>query len=205
MKRRWGFFAAGAMLAAGIVYLLFASEKARRVARKVIQGAGILLARLHEQGPTVVILWIRDHLLRRIQGMSPADTSCVAQRLYVGGQHARHGLGRLAALNITASVSLRQEFGRYRARGGAGAAPLVTYGGRHPTRAGATGPGGRVCSPGDPGWAGCVCALCFRHWPGAYHGRCLPGKHRHDPGRGLGSNPAPPAVYPAEGGPGGTA
>ena len=77
--------------------------------KKVGKGIGILVSRLREQGPRVVALWIRDHGLRRMWGMSPADTSYVAPRLYVGGQHYRHGLARMAALGIRASLSLRDE------------------------------------------------------------------------------------------------
>ena len=73
------------------------------------KGIGIVIARLREQGVKVSYLWVRDHLLRRVIGMSPADTSQVSPGLYVGGQHYRHGLKHMASLGISATVSMRQE------------------------------------------------------------------------------------------------
>jgi len=95
--------------AAGLAFWLGAKRFPAGLLQKVIQGVGITLARLREQGVAVARLWIRDHALRRIQGMSPADTSRIAPGLYVGGQQYQHGLKRMAALNISASVSLRGE------------------------------------------------------------------------------------------------
>jgi protein-tyrosine phosphatase len=40
--------------------------------------------------------------------MSPVDTSRIAPRLYIGGQHHRHGLSRMKKLGISASLSLRE-------------------------------------------------------------------------------------------------
>jgi dual specificity MAP kinase phosphatase len=77
--------------------------------RKAGQGVGILFARLREQGLSVVGWWIRDHFLRRVRGVSPANSSRIAPNLYVGGQHYRHGLDRMAALGISATVNLRGE------------------------------------------------------------------------------------------------
>ena len=75
---------------------------------KATEGIDILLARLREQGVPGVRLWLRDHLLRFAHGVSPADTSCIAEGLYVGGQHFPHGLPRLADRGVTASLSLRE-------------------------------------------------------------------------------------------------
>jgi protein-tyrosine phosphatase len=91
-------------LAAGLVVL--ASQK--ELQASVRKGADILAGRMLEQGFRTTALWIRDHLLRRIQGMSPIDSSCVAPGLYVGGQQYRHGLERMALEGITATLNLRE-------------------------------------------------------------------------------------------------
>jgi protein-tyrosine phosphatase len=41
--------------------------------------------------------------------MSPPATSRISPGLYVGGQHYQRGLGRMASLGISASLSLRRE------------------------------------------------------------------------------------------------
>ena len=74
-----------------------------------VKGIGIFFARLREQGLGVVWLWIREHVMRRVLGVSPADTSRILPNLYVGGQQAKHGLARMAALGISATVDLRVE------------------------------------------------------------------------------------------------
>lgn len=74
----------------------------------VRKGLGIVLSRLREQGLRVTVLWLTDHAQRVVTGMSPARTSRIAPRLYLGGQHYRHGLQRMASLGITASLSLRE-------------------------------------------------------------------------------------------------
>lgn len=76
--------------------------------RRVSKGLGIFFGRLREQGLTVTALWLMDHALRLLRGMSPPRTSCVAANLYLGGQHYRHGLERMARLGISATVSLRE-------------------------------------------------------------------------------------------------
>lgn len=73
------------------------------------KGLGILFSRLREQGLRVTVLWAMDHALRLLTGMSPPRTSRIAPNLYLGGQHYRYGLGRLARLGVSASVSLREE------------------------------------------------------------------------------------------------
>jgi protein-tyrosine phosphatase len=73
------------------------------------KGLGILFRRLREQGLRVTMLWMMDHALRLLTGMSPPRTSRIAPNLYLGGQHYRHGLARLARLGISASVNLREE------------------------------------------------------------------------------------------------
>jgi len=76
---------------------------------KVRKGLGILVSRLREQGLKVTAQWFTDHALRLLRGMSPPITSRIAPSLYVGGQHYRRGLARMAHLGISASLSLREE------------------------------------------------------------------------------------------------
>jgi len=77
--------------------------------QRVRKGLSILHWRLREQGLRVTVLWLKDHALRVLTGMSPPDTSRIQPNLYVGGQHYRWGLGRMAGLGISASLSLRRE------------------------------------------------------------------------------------------------
>jgi protein-tyrosine phosphatase len=77
--------------------------------RKLRKGLSILYWRLREQGLRVTALWLRDHALRVLTGMSPSATSRIAPNLYVGGQHYPWGLERMARLGISASLSLRRE------------------------------------------------------------------------------------------------
>jgi protein-tyrosine phosphatase len=76
---------------------------------KLLKGLGILNSRLRQQGLRVTALWAKDHTLRLLTGMSPPATSRIVPNLYVGGQHYRRGLRRLADLGISASLSLRRE------------------------------------------------------------------------------------------------
>lgn len=76
---------------------------------KLRKGWSILSWRLGVQGPRVTFLWVKDHALRLLMGMSPAATSRIAPNLYVGGQQYGRGLGRMANLGISASLSLRRE------------------------------------------------------------------------------------------------
>ena len=76
---------------------------------KVRKGLGILVSRLREQGLKVTAQWFTDHALRLLRGMSPPRTSRIAPSVYVGGQHYRRGLARMAHLGISASLSLREE------------------------------------------------------------------------------------------------
>jgi len=57
----------------------------------------------------VTFLWLKDHVLRLLTGMSPPATSRIGPNLYVGGQHYQRGLRRMADLGISASLSLRRE------------------------------------------------------------------------------------------------
>lgn len=75
---------------------------------RVRKGLGIFFGRLREQGLRVTVLWLMDHALRLLTGMSPPGTSRIAPNLYLGGQHYRHGLERMARLGISATVSLRE-------------------------------------------------------------------------------------------------
>ena len=76
---------------------------------KLRKGWSILSWRLREQGLRVTFLWLQDHLLRLLTGMSPSATSRIAPNLYVGGQHYERGLERMARLGISATLSLRRE------------------------------------------------------------------------------------------------
>ncbi|MCJ7618721.1 MAG: dual specificity protein phosphatase family protein [Anaerolineae bacterium] len=76
---------------------------------KLRKGLRILYWRLREQGLRVTALWAKDHALRLLTGMSPPATSRISPGLYVGGQQYRRGLGRLARLGISASLSMRRE------------------------------------------------------------------------------------------------
>lgn len=104
MSNRWRVAAIASVAAAMVAFA--SSKKLRTAARK---GAEIIAGRLQEQGARATALWIRDHGLRLVQGMSPVDTSLVAPGLYVGGQQYRHGLARMAALGIGATLSLREK------------------------------------------------------------------------------------------------
>jgi protein-tyrosine phosphatase len=104
MKKRWRIAAIAGLVTAGL-----ALGSRKQLVGAIRQGTDIIVGRLREQGLRPMGLWIRDHGLRRIQGMSPVDTSQVAPGLFVGGQHYRHGLPQMAALNISATLSLREE------------------------------------------------------------------------------------------------
>lgn len=104
MKRRWHIIPVAGLVAAGLV--LFLDEDARK---KLGKGINILHGRLWEQGISTTALWVRDHGLRCIQGVSPVSSSQVAPSLYVGGQQYRHGLARMTARGISATVDLREE------------------------------------------------------------------------------------------------
>ncbi len=107
-SNKW-WLAAG--LAAGAV-LAFASMKSGGLIgllKKIRAGIDIVSGRLREQGIRIVRLWLRDHALRLVQGVSPADTCQITPGLFVGGQQYRRGLGRMTALGIGATLSLREE------------------------------------------------------------------------------------------------
>jgi protein-tyrosine phosphatase len=76
---------------------------------KLGKGLRIIYRRLRDQGLWVTGLWVKDHALRLLAGMSPPATSRIAPNLYVGGQHYRRGLARMSELGISASLSLRRE------------------------------------------------------------------------------------------------
>jgi protein-tyrosine phosphatase len=76
---------------------------------KLRKGLSILRWRLQEQGMRVTLLWLKDHALRLLTGVSPLETSRVADNLYVGGQHYQRGLRRMSRLGVSASLSLRGE------------------------------------------------------------------------------------------------
>lgn len=77
--------------------------------QKLRKGWDVLCWRLCKQGLGVTFLWLKDHLLRLVTGMSPPATSRIMPNLYVGGQHYGRGLRRMAELGITASLNLREK------------------------------------------------------------------------------------------------
>jgi protein-tyrosine phosphatase len=108
MKKQWRTAIAGAGIVSGLFLWLRGEDEITDVAAKLVKGVGILIARLKEQGLPAVRLWLRDHLLRAVWGVSPFDTSRIVSGLYVGGQHYRRGLRRMAKEGIMSSVSLRR-------------------------------------------------------------------------------------------------
>jgi hypothetical protein len=108
MNKRWRTAIAGAALVSGASFWLLREGVVAGAVAKSVKGIGILLGRLREQGVPAVRLWLRDHLLRAVQGVSPYDTSRIVPGLYVGGQHYRHGLHRMAEEGISASINLRR-------------------------------------------------------------------------------------------------
>lgn len=75
----------------------------------VWKGARIFFTRLSEFGLRQTWLWLYEKVARIRQGMSPIETSQVNGKLYVGGQHYKHGLEAMRRLGIGATVSLREE------------------------------------------------------------------------------------------------
>ncbi len=69
----------------------------------------ILYRRLAEQGPRATALWVKDKVVRRMRGYSPADISRVAPHLFVGGQQRVKGLAAMRELGISAVVNMREE------------------------------------------------------------------------------------------------
>jgi hypothetical protein len=108
MNKQWRTALASAALAGGGLFWLLRKGVLTNLIGQVVKGIDIFLIRLREQGVPAVRLWLRDHLLRAILGVSPSDTSRVLPGLYVGGQHYRRGLRRMADQGITASLSLRR-------------------------------------------------------------------------------------------------
>lgn len=69
----------------------------------------ILYRRLAEQGLRATALWVKDKVVRRLRGYSPADISGVAPQLFVGGQQRPKGLVAMRELGISAVVNMREE------------------------------------------------------------------------------------------------
>jgi predicted protein tyrosine phosphatase len=107
-SNRW-WLAAGLAAGAGLAFASLKTGGLIGLLKKIRTGIEIVFGRLREQGVRIVRLWIRDHALRMMQGMSPADTCQIAPGLFVGGQQYRRGLGRMTALGIGATLSLREE------------------------------------------------------------------------------------------------
>jgi predicted protein tyrosine phosphatase len=107
-SKRW-WLAAGLAAGAALAFVSIQTGGLIRLLAQLRAGLEIVVGRLREQGIRIVRLWIRDHALRILQGMSPADTCRIAPGLFVGGQQYRRGFGRMAALGIGATLSLREE------------------------------------------------------------------------------------------------
>ncbi|MBN1314651.1 MAG: dual specificity protein phosphatase family protein [Anaerolineales bacterium] len=107
-KRNLTILALGAATA-GLLFWLIKGNSISSLFDRLLKGLNIVVSRLREQGVPTVRLWMRDHALRRVLGLSPMDSSQVAPNLYVGGQQYRHGLDRMASLGISASLNLREE------------------------------------------------------------------------------------------------
>ncbi|HLF02416.1 MAG TPA: dual specificity protein phosphatase [Anaerolineales bacterium] len=80
-----------------------------RAVNLVWKGLTIAPARFVRQGARVTWLWLYEKFIRLRDGVSPAETSRVTDRLFVGGQHYERGLGRMKSLGIGATVNLREE------------------------------------------------------------------------------------------------
>jgi hypothetical protein len=80
------------------------------LAKKLIQGIGILWGRLTQQGLWVTAMWVADHFVRIVTGAPIQSVSQITPQLHVGGQYRRRGWSRLAERGITAVVNLRIEF-----------------------------------------------------------------------------------------------
>lgn len=72
-------------------------------------GVTIPWVRLYQHGAAVTWLWLYEKIARLWQGVSPAATSEVVERVFVGGQHYRHGLAVMRQMGIGATLSLRGE------------------------------------------------------------------------------------------------
>ncbi len=73
------------------------------------RGVSIFLIRLRDQGARTTRLWLHEKVMRFTQGVSPAASSEVRPRLFVGGQQFRHGLATMRQMGIAATLSLRRE------------------------------------------------------------------------------------------------
>lgn len=79
------------------------------LARKIWKGLTIIPARLAQHGLRTTWLWLVEKIARIFGGMSPAQTSRVADHLWVGGQHYVRGLSRMESSGIGATLNLREE------------------------------------------------------------------------------------------------
>jgi protein-tyrosine phosphatase len=81
----------------------------RRLLALIWKGLTIPLRRLLAQGPRTTWLWLYEKIARVSGGVSPAGTSRVTERLFVGGQQYAHGLAAMQTLGIGATLNLREE------------------------------------------------------------------------------------------------
>ncbi len=73
------------------------------------KGITIVPARLVKHGVRITGLWVYEKVARLRLGVSPAETSRVIERLFVGGQHYVRGLETMRQWGIGATVNLREE------------------------------------------------------------------------------------------------
>src|SRR5574341_45452 len=80
-----------------------------RVLELIWKGLRILFGRLFGQGIRLTWLWLYEKVARLRDGVSPAETSRVTDRLFVGGQQYKRGLAAMQAWGIGATLNLREE------------------------------------------------------------------------------------------------
>lgn len=65
---------------------------------------------VNKQPPSLLALRVYDQIARRLTGAPDPRYSRITPQLYIGGQHAPHGLGAMQAEGITSVVNLRREY-----------------------------------------------------------------------------------------------
>lgn len=80
-----------------------------RLFNLILKGIVVTARRVREESLSVVWLWLWEKIVRVRDGVSPLETSRVAARLFVGGQHRPRGLAAMRAWGIGATLNLREE------------------------------------------------------------------------------------------------
>jgi protein-tyrosine phosphatase len=81
----------------------------RRALSLIWKGVTVPFQRVFGQGLRTTWLWLYEKLARLRRGVSPPETSRVAERLFVGGQHYVHGMAIMQTLGIGATLNLCEE------------------------------------------------------------------------------------------------